>query len=123
MPRALYAVLAFLPTAAVLGLTIWITLLTQGRPSREVVLGPVSIDLPGLTMQEAIPIAIAIGVTALVQIGTAIAFILHAQRNDALTSGVKVAWTMLVLFVGSIAQPVYWGLHIQGGGDKNRKKI
>ena len=123
MPRALYAVLAFLPTVGVLGVAIWTTALTHGRMPRELALGPVSIELPGLTADEAIPIAIAVVVTALVQIGTAIAFILHAQRNATLTSGMRVAWMMLVLFVGSIAQPVYWGLHVRGGDDKNQKKI
>ena len=116
MPRVLYGVLAFLPMLGVIVAAIWTTALTFGRPDRELALGPVDVVVPGLTLDEAIPVAIAIGVTALVQIATAIVFILHAQRHPALTEGKRVLWMMLVLFVGSIAQPAYWGLYVAGGG-------
>ncbi len=113
MPRALYGLLAFLPLAGVVGTAIWTTVTSFGRPAREIALGPASITLPGLTLEEAIPIAVAIGVTALVQIATAIVFILHAQRHPGLDAGARIRWVLLVLFVGSIAQPIYWGLHVR----------
>lgn len=111
--RFLLGVLSCLPAIGVLTLAIGSTVLTHGRPDQLVELGPIALPLPGLTLEEAIPLGIATVVVAFVQIGVAIPLILHAQSNDRLVGGQRIAWTLLVLFVGSICAPLYWNTHVR----------
>lgn len=111
--RALLGVLAFLPAAGVLGLAITTVLLTHGRPEHVIARGPLELRLPALTLDEAIPVGIAVLVVAFVQIGVAIPLILHAQKNARLAPGLRLVWVLFVLFVGSIGAPVYWGKHVR----------
>jgi hypothetical protein len=111
--RAVLGLLSCLPGIGVLALAIAASVFTHDRPDQLVELGGVLVWLPGMTLQEAIPLGIATVVVAFVQIGVAIPLIMHAQKNERLTQGWRTLWTMLVLFVGSICAPLYWSTHVR----------
>ncbi|MBL4687016.1 MAG: hypothetical protein JKY37_20640 [Nannocystaceae bacterium] len=113
MRRTLYGLLAFLPLIGVVGIAISVVATTFGRPVQVIAVGPASIRVPALSIDELIPIAVAICLTAFIQIGTSIAFILHCQRDPRLAAGARICWMLLVLFVGSIAQPIYWAKYVR----------
>jgi len=113
MRRALYGLLAFLPLTGVVSIAIWVVATTFGRPALRIAVGPTSVRVPALSVEELLPIAAAIVVTALIQIATSLAFIAHCQRDPRLNPNARIRWMLLVLFVGSIAQPIYWAQYVR----------
>lgn len=113
MPRAFYGILAFLPITGVVFVVIWLVTITFGRPAPTLQVGPVGYDLPNLTLDELVVVGIAVIAIALVQIATAIVLVLHVARNRSLTEGTTIAWMLALLFVGSIAQPIYFFEHVR----------
>jgi hypothetical protein len=118
--KVVLGVLGVLPLAAIVAIAIHLALLTQGRPDRLVPIGPIVVPVPDLTLEELVPIAIAVVVTAFAQILIAIAFILHANKNPRLSANARLAWMLLFVFVGSIADPIYWVTQVLDGNDRSR---
>jgi len=110
--KVVLGVLGLVPMVAIVTIAIHLVVLTDGRPELVLHLGPLDLLVPDLTLDELVPIAIAVGATALVQMLIAILFILHAQKNQRLSANGRMLWILLVLFVGSIADPIYWALHV-----------
>jgi hypothetical protein len=104
--------IAFMPIAAIFAIAIHLAMVTHGRTELAISLGPLELMVPRLSMDELIPMAIAIGVTALVQMAIAIPFILHVHANPRLAPTPRIVWTLAVLFVGSIADPIYWATQV-----------
>jgi hypothetical protein len=105
-------VLGLVPIAAIFAIAIHLVVLTHGRPELLVHVGPLDLPVPDLTIDELVPIAIAVAATALAQMLIAIAFIVHAQKNERLTTNARLVWMLLVVFVGSIADPIYWATQV-----------
>lgn len=101
--RALLGILAFIPIAGIIANVILF-------PDRDLVhLGP------GGAMEPNWPTLIGLVVAAFVQMAIAIPFIIHIVKNQRLSQGKRVAWVMGVVFVGSFADPAYWGTHVVSG--------
>lgn len=98
--RALLGILAFIPFAGIVANVILF-------PDRSIVhMGA------GGAIEPNWPTLIGLVVIAFVQMAIAIPFIVHIFKNERLSQGKRIAWAMGVVFVGSFADPCYWGLHV-----------
>ena len=58
------------------------------------------------------PMIVLAVVTTIVSIALMVIYILHANRNRSVPESSRLLWTMLFIFVGAIAMPVYYVLHV-----------
>jgi zinc transporter ZupT len=54
------------------------------------------------------PLGVAHGAMVLVCVFVLVRSILHVHRNDRLSAEQRTMWTLLALFFGFVALPVYW---------------
>jgi hypothetical protein len=51
-------------------------------------------------------------VTLIIVIGLVGVYVHNVYNNDSLTGDQKIIWTILILFAGVIAMPIYWYNHL-----------
>jgi hypothetical protein len=50
--------------------------------------------------------------TAFISLGMLIFYVLHAVKNEKITSDMRIVWILLFFFAGIFAQPIYWYLQV-----------
>jgi hypothetical protein len=105
VPRALFGIFAFLPTAGVLVLSF---LLTTNPIFERIARDPLSALRSGRYDVLLVGMGLAFLAIALVQIALGIAVAIHTHDRRDLTPGEKMGWTLACLFVGSIALPIFF---------------
>ena len=115
--KTLAAVAAALPFSAVLAVALYMVVRiiahTGPRYGRRLP------DLVTLLLhdspfsdQEWIGLGISILAIAFLQMGMAAIFITDLVRNVQVSTGVRIAWIIAMVFIGSFGLPAYWLVHV-----------
>jgi hypothetical protein len=110
--RVLLGVIAHIPIVGVFGLAFWMVGQTAGQTYTPADLSGGHVELSPEAQNAFVVMMAGSTAIALFQMLSAIAFIVHAVHNQTIGSGFKVAWSLLVVFVGSIAQPLYFWFYV-----------
>jgi hypothetical protein len=107
--KLLMGLAGMLPMVGVLAVSLYLVFapLVRGRRTRSVLDAALAMNTRELWVLGG-----AVLLIALVQMAVALAYILHAARDPRIGSGARMAWCLLMLFVGELAMPVYWLLYV-----------
>jgi uncharacterized protein with PQ loop repeat len=103
-------ILSFLPLAAGIGFVIY--MFTGFVPNMIRMEQQGTDEMPLAVLSQVTPFIITAVIVGLLSLVLLIYFIIHAMNNPQVKDDERVIWVLVLIFLGSLAFPVYWAMRI-----------